>query len=125
VQNVQFRVHRSLLQRHSSFLASAEVRSSNSAQIPITNGAHNVVSYVCCGVDRGFSSRDVEALLEHMYHDLYVAELPVGLVLGGAFQLLTHITLNTRFSFFPKSVVVKLVLSAYCSRATLVKSPAI
>ncbi|KAF5358131.1 hypothetical protein D9756_001166 [Leucocoprinus leucothites] len=68
VHNVEFRVHRSLFQRHSSFLASAKPRTTCAATLA-ADDAHNVAHSVYCSIDQGFNSRDTEALLEHMYHD--------------------------------------------------------
>ncbi|KXN84523.1 hypothetical protein AN958_12392 [Leucoagaricus sp. SymC.cos] len=66
VEDVQFRVHKALLQRHSSFLAAAEPNGFSPLILPRGNDAHASVIY---GVERGFTCRDVEAFLEHMYHD--------------------------------------------------------
>ena len=67
VQDIQFRVHHSHFQCHSSFLASAKPFIPSCS----TNSMVSCTSQVLlCGIDRGFRSRDVEALLEHIYDDM-------------------------------------------------------
>jgi len=39
---------------------------------PIANEIDKHSTYILVGEDRGVSSRDAEALFEHMYHDLFV-----------------------------------------------------
>jgi len=68
IQNVLFKVHYSLLKRHSPYLASMDnVHPKES--IPKVNEIDIPVTYILVGEDRRVSVRDVEALLEHMYHD--------------------------------------------------------
>lgn len=69
IQNTLFRVHLSLLKRHSPYLASLETTNPVIKPIPIINESSTPVMYVTLGPDRPVNSRDVEALLEHMYHD--------------------------------------------------------
>ena len=67
VQDVQFRVHHSLFQYHSSFLASAKSRILSCTTNSVASYASEVMS---CGADQGFRPKDVEVLLEHIYHDM-------------------------------------------------------
>jgi len=68
IQDVLFRLHYSLLKRHSPYLASVDnVHPIES--IPIVNDLDKHSIYIRVGEDRRISTRDVEALLEHMYHD--------------------------------------------------------
>lgn len=69
IQDVLFRLHYSLLKRHSPYLASMDnIRPIET--IPIVNEIDKPSTYILVSEDRGVSSRDTEALLEHMYHDL-------------------------------------------------------
>lgn len=70
VKDVLFRVHRSLLERHSPYLASLTNTGPTLNLPPIIRETGDSVSYALLGADRQINSRDVEALLEHMYHDL-------------------------------------------------------
>jgi hypothetical protein len=68
VQNVLFRVHLPLLKRHSPFIASLE-NTPSCEQIPVIVERSIPVVYVVLGKERSAKDTDVEALLEHMYHD--------------------------------------------------------
>ncbi|KAF7778964.1 hypothetical protein Agabi119p4_3309 [Agaricus bisporus var. burnettii] len=70
VQAVLFRVHLPLLERHSPFIASLEKMTSSYEQIPIVIESSVPLVYVTFGDERPVRDTDVEALLEHMYHDL-------------------------------------------------------
>ena len=70
IQNHLFKVHRTLISRHSRFFASKieqfsedDVVGSNVAKI-----AHGACTYL--EVERDVSASDVEALLGHLYHDV-------------------------------------------------------
>jgi hypothetical protein len=69
VQDVLFRVHLPLLKRHSPFIATLESIPSTCEQIPIVAEISVPVVYVTFGKERPVKDTDVEALLEHMYHD--------------------------------------------------------
>lgn len=69
IHDVLFRLHYSLLKRHSPYLASVDNVHPIEA-IPIVSEIDRPSTYVLVGEDRRVSTRDAEALLEHMYHDL-------------------------------------------------------
>ena len=69
IQDVLFRLHSSLLKRHSPYLASMD-NIHPIETIPIVGAIDEPGTYILVGEDRGVSSRDAEALFEHMYHDL-------------------------------------------------------
>ncbi|KAJ3566901.1 hypothetical protein NP233_g6708 [Leucocoprinus birnbaumii] len=68
VQDVHFRVHGALFQRHSPFLASTKLKKLIGTTL-VTDDAHEGTMFVSCEADRGVTWRDIEILLGHMYHD--------------------------------------------------------
>ncbi|KAG6865149.1 hypothetical protein C0991_004831 [Blastosporella zonata] len=62
VENQTFKVHRTLLSRHSRFFASATINVDSGSDLPLD-------SYVLVDQDRSVRAKDVEVLLEHFYHD--------------------------------------------------------
>ncbi len=68
VQDVLFRVHHSLLKRHSPYLALIKNAHPTESVLILTD-IDKSVTYILVGEDRKVSIKDVEALLEHIYHD--------------------------------------------------------
>ncbi|KAF9450268.1 hypothetical protein P691DRAFT_726395 [Macrolepiota fuliginosa MF-IS2] len=69
VQDVLFKVHYSLFQRHSPYLASASKTNITPNAILTLSDIRDPIPYVVFGSDRYVNPKDVEVLLEHMYHD--------------------------------------------------------
>jgi hypothetical protein len=67
VEDHAFKVHRTLLSRHSGFFAQSKPRASNTSgiNVDLSLDVHIVVDPI-----RQVAVRDVEILLEHFYHDV-------------------------------------------------------
>jgi hypothetical protein len=71
VQDHLFKVHRSLLSRHSSFFAHCHVITKTSkSDAALREDLAVGCDYIVVDIDRPVLVRDVEVLLEHLYHDV-------------------------------------------------------
>lgn len=72
VQDHLFKIHRSFLSRHSSFFAQHQSIAKSSKD----NREDGDVdcNYIVVGHERRVLVHDVEVLLEHLYHDVYVSD---------------------------------------------------
>ncbi|KAH0586669.1 hypothetical protein H2248_007889 [Termitomyces sp. 'cryptogamus'] len=64
VENQAFKVHRTLLSRHSRFFAETDPSASMNDRYDLS-----LDSYISVDQSRNVRARDVEVLLEHLYHD--------------------------------------------------------
>jgi hypothetical protein len=67
IQNHLFKVHRTLISRHSRFFAS-KIEQHSEEDVVGSKIAHGVCIYL--EVERDVNANDVEALLGHLYHDV-------------------------------------------------------
>jgi hypothetical protein len=69
VQNHLFKVHRSLLSRHSNFFAHCDAVT-KTLDDTIREDLVSDCDYIVVDLDRRVLAQDVEVLLEHLYHDV-------------------------------------------------------
>ena len=75
VEVQRFKVHRTLLSRHSRFFASLSSASHEISSNGLTNGSSTVVKtqefdHIVLEQRKEVRAEDVEALLQHLYHDV-------------------------------------------------------